>query len=72
LDVPEIPPALRPLWEVFLQLDAGRGGGGFGAASIGWQDLAAWQQTTGQQLTGWEAETLIRTDRAVRAVFDKD
>jgi hypothetical protein len=70
--VPEVPAALRPLWDVYLQLDAGRAGGGFAAASIGWQDIYAWQQTTGRQLTGWEAETLIRIDRAIRAIFDKD
>jgi len=55
-----------------LQLDAGRGDGGFGAAAIGWQDIAAWQRITGQPLTGWEAESLIRTDRAVRVILNKD
>lgn len=72
LDVPDLPVSLQPLWQIYLQLDAGRGGTGFGAAVIGWQDIAAWQRITGQPLTGWEAETLIRTDRAVRAVLDKD
>ena len=72
LDAPPLPDSLYPLWQIYLQLDAGRGAGGFGAAAIGWQDIAAWQRITGQPLTGWEAETLIRTDRAVRAVLDKD
>lgn len=72
LDVPPLPDSLQPLWRIYLQLDAGRGAGGFGTAAIGWQDIAAWQRITGQPLTGWEAETLIRTDRALRAILDKD
>lgn len=72
LDLPPLPATLVPLWAIYLQLDAGRGSGGFGAAAIGWQDIAAWQGITRQPLSGWEAETLIRTDSAVRAVFDKD
>lgn len=70
LDVPPLPPSLAPLWQVYLQLDAGRNDGGFGAAAVGWQDLAAWQRITRQPLTGWEAEALIRTDRAVRAILN--
>ena len=72
LDLPPLPGSLQPLWEAYLQLDAGRGEGGFGAAAIGWQDIAAWQSLTGQMLNGWEAESLIRTDRAVRAILNKD
>ncbi len=72
LDLPELPKTLQPLWQIYLQLDAGRGAGAFSSVAIGWQDIAAWQRITGQPLSGWEAETLIRTDRAVRAILDKD
>jgi len=72
LDLPALPESLVPLWQIYLQLDAGRASGSFGAAAVGWQDLAAWQRITRQPLSGWEAETLIRADRAVRAVLDKD
>ena len=72
LGVPPLPESLRPLWQVYLQLDAGRGAGAFHSVAIGWQDIAGWQRLTGHPLTGWEAETLIRTDRAIRAILDKD
>lgn len=72
LDIPPVPTALAQLWDVYLQLDAGRGEGGFGMAAIGWRDMAAWQSITGIPLTEWEAETLIRVDRVIRAELSKD
>ena len=67
-----MPPPLAPLWEIYLELAVGRGAGGMGMGAIGWQDVAAWCRTTGHELSGWEAATLIQADRAVRAAIDKD
>lgn len=72
LDPPRLPDALATLWHAYLQAATGKGGGGMGRAVLTWQDLAAWQQLTGQQLTGWESETLIKIDRAVGAILDED
>lgn len=72
LELPPLAAALRDLWETYLEIAAARDGGGFGMAAIGWKDLAAWQQVTQCRLSPWEAETLVKIDRAVRAVLAKD
>ena len=70
--MPPLPAAAEALWEIDLQLHAGRGGNGFGLNPVGWPEIAAWQRVTGTTLTPWEAETLVIVDRAVRAVLHKE
>ena len=60
--MPPLPPGTDALWGAFLQLHRSRGSAGMGPASIGWQDLAAWQQVAGVQLTPWEIDTLLALD----------
>lgn len=59
------------VWDAFEQLAAARGGNGYSLNPIGWQDMLAWQQVTGAQLTPWEAECIVCMDCAARAVTDK-
>lgn len=61
-----LPPAVRPLWSVFLDLSATRHEG----APISWQELEAWERRHGR-LTPWEAETVMAMDQAALAVPQK-
>lgn len=60
---PEMPEAAQMVWRAFDDLDAQRGGNGFGDNPITYRDMLAWQQMTGWALDPWEVE-------AVRAVDD--
>lgn len=42
-----------------------------GAQQIAWQELRAWQEATGSDLTPWEAETLYRLSGAYAAMLHK-
>jgi hypothetical protein len=55
-----LPAAAAPVWDVFCLL----AGGG---EPMRWVEIQAWSHTQGVALTGWELDTLIAMDRALRA-----
>ena len=68
----EFPYPLEYLWGWFHELNAGRGGTGFGPAKIGWADIMAWAQLTGNVPEPWEAFALMRLDVAyINAMSEK-
>ena len=64
---PEVPSAVRHLYEWWGEVAAGRGAGGLGPASLTWQDIAGWMAVTQTDLTPLEAQTILRMDRAFLA-----
>lgn len=72
LDIPEMPPMVAHLWDIFGELSVARGSNGFGINAINYREITSWQHLSGVTLTPWEAETLIHLDRAVRAILSKD
>lgn len=63
LDVPSLPRAARAVWALFCELDATRGGNGFGVDSIDEARLVAWQRLHGVRLNPWEIEQIQMLDR---------
>lgn len=59
---PPLPPGTGYLWAIYCRLAARRGAGGFGAAPIGWVDLAAFQSLTGFRLSPWEVTVIEALD----------
>jgi hypothetical protein len=64
-EVPKMPEMLAYLWVWFCELDAARGGNGFGLNPIGYSEIKAWAELTRVQPEPWEIEALRRFD-AVR------
>ena len=67
LEAPELPPGAEILLDIWMEIAAGRSGGGFRADHLSWQDLDAWCRFSGVKLNGWEAKTLLAMDRAAIA-----
>lgn len=63
LDVPELPRAARQVWSLFCELDATRGGNGFGVDAISEARLLSWQQLHRVRLSPWEIEQIQMLDR---------
>lgn len=59
-DAPEFPDALDYLWRWFVEILDGVAPNGMTAPAIGWRDLAAWCELTGERLEAWEARLLLR------------
>lgn len=68
---PPLPPAGAYLWRYFIELDAARGGTGFGPSPIGYQDILAWARLTGRRPLPWEVGVLMALDRACLAALAK-
>ncbi len=60
-----MPGDLVYLWLWFCELDAARGGNGFGLNPLGFTEISAWAQLTRNSPQPWEIEVLRRID-AVR------
>ena len=50
------------LFNWFLELDAGRGGNGFGLNPLSYTEIQAWAALTRVGLAPWEVETIKRVD----------
>ena len=57
---PEFPDALDYLWEWFWDALDGCPANGMVPVSIGWCDLSAWCELTGERLEPWEARLILR------------
>ena len=66
-----MPPLMAPLWNAFCSLHESRGSNGHTSSAITWQEMAAWQQVTGQSLSPWEIEVLRALDAVAIAAFAK-
>ena len=62
LDGPDLPTALRYLWNHFIQLHNGRGGNGFGPNPIAWSEIRAYCDVMRVQLDPWEVEAIKAVD----------
>ena len=68
LEVPEIPAAVRPLWDAYAHLAATRRSGGMGGMHpLTQTDIASWCYLQRVTLTPWEVDTLIEIDAAALA-----
>ncbi len=54
------------VWSWFVEIVGGVKADGMGPAMIGWGDLSAWCELTGEVIEPWEARLLIRLS-ALRA-----
>ena len=59
-DEPEFPDALMYLWNWFGEILDGCVPTGMAPLSIGWRDLSAWCDLTGEGLEPWEARLIVR------------
>jgi hypothetical protein len=59
---PPLPAAIAHVWAWFCQLDAGRGGGGFGPTPLSWGTLDAWARLTRTRPTAFEVHCLLALD----------
>lgn len=50
------------LWEWFLELDGGRGAGGFSVNPISYQDIYCWDRLTGKCINANEVEIIKMID----------
>lgn len=64
-EIPEMPPALVYLWNWFMELEAARGGNGYGINPLSFAEIHAWTQLTRVQPVPWEIDAIKRID-AVR------
>lgn len=64
VDGPEIPWAGRRVWSIFLDLNATRGGNGFGPNPIGYTEIEAWARLNREPVRPWEIEIISALDRA--------
>lgn len=71
LELPPIPAGAEMLWRTFQELSGARMPGGFGAANLTLQDIAAWQSLMRVRLTPWEVETILAIDRAALAALNE-
>ena len=56
---------LRYLLDWFFELDAGRGGNGFGLNPISFADIEAWSRLTGARPLPWEVRAIKAMDAAL-------
>jgi hypothetical protein len=57
---PDLPRGAIYLWKWFWEILDGVSPNGMAPASIGWRDILAWCELTGERLEAWEARLLVR------------
>ncbi|MBF0375536.1 MAG: hypothetical protein HQL39_19265 [Alphaproteobacteria bacterium] len=57
-----MPAAVGHLWDWFCELNAARGGTGFGPAPVGHVEIEAWARLTGRGPSPWEVAALRGLD----------
>ena len=62
---------LHYLWTMFNEISAGLESGGFGPATVTWQNIEAWSRLTGTSLEPLEAVILARLGQARVLAFSK-
>lgn len=63
LDEPEVPEAVKHIWQWWWELHHERGSTGMGSpAPITSEKLVAWSQLTGEALTPWEVRAIKSLD----------
>lgn len=67
-----IPEGAEHVWEWFWQLNRGRTCGMASFNPIGWQEIAAWSQLTGNRPRQWELDALSGIDTAFLAAHAPD
>jgi hypothetical protein len=63
-EIPEMPSELGYIWVWFLELDAGRGGNGFGLNPLSYTEIQAWAYLKRVVLAAWEVEVIKLIDSA--------
>ncbi|MCQ4160861.1 hypothetical protein NON00_13080 [Roseomonas sp. GC11] len=56
------PEGMQHVWNWFLELDAARGGTGFGPLPLQWGEIHAWMSATGARPTPWELNLIRDAD----------
>lgn len=63
-DEPEPPEEAAHVWEWFWELDAARGGNGFGLNPLSWEEIAAWADLNGVRPEQMELRLIKAMDAA--------
>lgn len=58
------PDGAGEVWSIFGDLSLGRGSTGMGPAALGYRDIEAWQNVTGDRLEAWERRAVLAVDKA--------
>ena len=64
-----LPKLVEPVWNAFCAMHDAWGSNGYAPNAVTWQDIAAWQQVSGQALTPWELEMVRALDGVAMAAF---
>lgn len=59
---PPVPSDLLHIWQMFLELHAGRSHSANGPHPLSWADIKAWNDLLDRRITEWEARLLKRLD----------
>lgn len=62
LDGPQFPDTMEFVWGAFLDLNASRGGSGFGASPLTYADIQTWMTVLSHRLDIWEINAIRRLD----------
>lgn len=60
---PEFPLEIQYLWSLFLELSGTRSQGHSGPLPISYQEILAWRELTGNEISPWEIEVIKRIDK---------
>ena len=72
LELPPFPEVLRNVWSKFLDVHRGRTCGTMGVNPLSFQDLLAWMSVSGEALSGWEVDVVLRLDRLwMKSIHDE-
>ena len=64
LDTPKAPDDLIYLWGYYCQIKRGQ--------DVTWSELKAWSEMAGIRLKGWESETIMKIESAVKRALTHD
>lgn len=60
---PPMPHVAVHIWEMFVDLHSGRGGG-YGPSPLSWMEIESWQRMTRTTVQRWELRAIREIDRA--------
>ena len=69
---PEFPSGFQYIWEWYMELSAGRSGGGLGPSNLTYEGIMAWKTLSCREVSSWEIDTIKMIDAVfLRTHFEK-
>jgi hypothetical protein len=70
-DAPPLPPEMRYLWNMFIQVSRHRPINGANFLALNWSDIESWSRLYGMALKPWELDAITMLDDVWLAVMRK-